>query len=314
MKALILTSGGPVAARIVNAWLSGGNSVSALWVGQKIQRRAFHDDRVLGLAAPTWSVTALARRHRIPIETHPKLSAWKEADTALEPLNADVLITAMTLEIVPRSVLSRFEGRAVNFHPALLPHYRGPSPRIGMMLDDTASLHGGVTLHCLSPEIDKGDIVGARTVPYDATQGFITWDVRLARAAGDLVEQELASYLLGKVTATPQPAAPGSYRRIDKAEVTLSAEHSAERTKWLCDRLGETGLLRLKSEDAAAKPHRVASFLRTLGRRSLKPQRSGMFTMDFDSADARVRVARHFRGMQALRYLRAIAQTRRSNP
>jgi hypothetical protein len=39
-----------------------------------------------------------------------------------------------------------------------------------------------------------------------------------------------------------------------------------------------------------------------------------MFTMDFDSADARVRVARHFRGMQALRYLRAIAQTRRSNP
>jgi hypothetical protein len=105
MKALILTSGGPVAARIVNAWLAGGNSVSALWVGQKMQRRAFQDDRVLGLAAPTWSVTALARRHRIPIETHPKLSAWKDAEAALERLNADVLITAMTLEIVPLSSL-----------------------------------------------------------------------------------------------------------------------------------------------------------------------------------------------------------------
>lgn len=313
MKALILTSGGPMAARIVNAWLAGGNAVSALWVGQRMQRRAFHEDRVLGLAAPSWSVTALARRYRIPIETHPKLSAWKDADTALERLNADVLITAMTLDIIPRSILSRFEGRAVNFHPALLPHYRGPSPRIGMILDDTASLHGGMTLHCLSPEIDKGDIVGSRTVPYDAAQGFIDWDVRLARAAGDLVEQELARYLRGEVVPTPQPLGAGSYRKMDKAEVTLP-EHSAERTKWLCDRLGESGLVRLKAEDAACKPHRVSSFLRKLGPRSSKPQRIGLLTMDFDAADARVRVARHFRNIQVLRYLRAIRQTRRSDP
>jgi methionyl-tRNA formyltransferase len=213
MKALILTSGGPMAARIVNAWLAGGNAVSALWVGQKMQRRAFHEDRVLGLAAPSWSVTALARRYRIPIETHPKLSAWKDADTALERLNADVLITAMTLDIIPRSILSRFEGRAVNFHPALLPHYRGPSPRIGMILDDTASLHGGMTLHCLSPEIDRGDIVGSRTVPYDGAQGFIDWDVRLARAAGDLVEHELARYLRGRWSRPPNPLARGATER-----------------------------------------------------------------------------------------------------
>lgn len=303
-----------MAARIVNAWLAGGNSVSALWVGQKIHRRTFHEDRVLGLAAPSWSVTALARRHRIPIETHPKLSAWKDLDAALERLNADVLITAMTLEIVPRSVLERFEGRAVNLHPALLPHYRGPSPRIGMLLDDTASLHGGMTLHCLSPEIDKGDIVGSRAVPYDGTRGFITWEVRLARAAGDLVEHDLARYLRGKVTPTPQAAESGSYRRIDKTELTFSAEHSAERTKWLCDRLGDVGVLRLKSENAAEKPPRVASFLRTLGPRSLRAQRLGTFTMDFDSADARVRVRRHFGGSQTIGYLRAIAQTRRSNP
>ena len=100
---------------------------------------------------------------------------------------------------------------------------------------------------------------------------------------------------------------------MDKAEVTLP-EHSAERTKWLCDRLGESGLVRLKAEDAACKPHHVSSFLRKLGPRSSKPQRIGLFTMDFDSADARVRVARHFRNIQVLRYVRAIRQTRRSDP
>jgi hypothetical protein len=310
MKALILTSGGPMAARIVHAWLAGGNSVSALWIGQKIQRRIFHDDRLLGLGAPSWSVTALARRHRIPIETHPKLSAWKEADTALDRLNADVLITAMTLEIVPRSILSRFGGRAVNFHPALLPHYRGPSPRTGLIVDDQVSLHGGVTLHCLSPEIDKGDIVGARKVSYDPTQGFAVWDVSLARAAGDLVGRELKAYLRGELTPTAQPAS-GSYRKIDKAEVTLSAELPADRAKWLCDRLGESGLVRLKAESARMKPHRVLSFLRKLGPRTSKGQRVGMFTIDFDCADARVRVGRHFAAAQALRYLTAIARTRR---
>lgn len=297
-------------ARIVHAWLAGGNSVSALWIGQKFQRRIFQDDRLLGLAAPSWSVTALARRHGIPIETHSKFSAWNEADAALDRLNADVLITAMTLEIVPRSVLSRFEGRAVNFHPALLPHYRGPSPRTGLILDDQASLHGGITLHCLSPEIDKGDVVGTRKVPYDAVQGFAVWDVRLARAAGDLVKRELGAYMRGEIAPTPQPA-PGSYRKIDKAELVLSAELPAEKAKWLCDRLGESGLVRLKAESARQKPLRVSSFQRKLGPPTSKPQQIGTFTVDFDCADARVRVGRHFAAAQTLRYLRAIAHTRR---
>ena len=307
MRALIFTSGGPISARIISAWLAGGNSVSRLWIGQKIPRRQFHADRLLGIAAPSWSLTALARKHRIPIETNPKLSS-AQAEAAVDRLNADVLISAMTLEIVPRSILSRFEGRAVNFHPALLPHYRGPDPRIGLVLDAKASLHGGVTLHCLSPEIDQGDIIGAREVAYEASDGFPGWDVKLARAASDLVNQELGSYLQGNLRPTRQTKI-GSYRKLDEGEGMLSAEISAEKAKWLCDRLAGSGLLRLRMKGAEKKPYRVSTFMRKLGPRTEQAPRIGVFSIDFDASDARVRVMRHLPAAQALLYAWTIART-----
>jgi hypothetical protein len=71
----------------------------------------------------------------------------------------------MTHQIVPENILALFPGRAVNFHPAILPHYRGPNPRAGMILDGKADLYGGITLHCLSRGIDRGDIIAMRKVP-----------------------------------------------------------------------------------------------------------------------------------------------------
>lgn len=191
MKALVLTSGGSIAAKILSAWLSTGNSVAALWAGSKDPQRILRRDRILGIAAPSWSISAIARQHDFPVLRNPTLSTWTEADSAIQRLGADVLITAMTHQIVPENVLALFPGRAVNFHPAILPHYRGPNPRAGMILDGKADLYGGITLHCLSRGIDRGDIIAIRKVPHNASRDFIYWDVCLARAAADLVRTDL---------------------------------------------------------------------------------------------------------------------------
>jgi len=78
-------------------------------------------------------------------------------------------------------------------------------------------------------------------VIYDTKLGYIHWDVSLARAAGELVERDLRRYLTGELVPNPQSAGTGSYRKTSKADVTLSSKRSAERTDWLCDRLGESG-------------------------------------------------------------------------
>jgi hypothetical protein len=219
----------------------------------------------------------------------------------------------MTHEIVPDKVLAMFPGRAVNFHPALLPHYRGPKPRLGLLLDDKALSYGGMTLHCLTKEIDEGDVIGTRKVPYDEARGFIHWDVCLARAAGDLASTELQGYLQGVLEPRPQPVGVGNYRKIHLSELALSAERHADQIKWLGDRLGETRWLRFRHLEAEQKSYVVSRFIRRLGPRTHEPPRIARFGIEFDAADFRVRVGRPGFWMPLfalIAYLRAIFRTR----
>lgn len=311
MKAVILTSGGLIAARILSSWLGAGHSVAALWTGTKDPDHVLGGDRTLGLVAHAWSIAALVRRHSIPVLSNPKLSS-PEAEAEIARLGSDMLITAMTHQIVPERILAHFPGRAVNIHPALLPHYRGPSPRIGMLLDGTAGMCGGVTLHCLARGIDEGDIIGLRAVPYDVAHGFIDWDVRLAAAAGELVQNELQAYLRGDLRPHAQASRSGSYRRIGKDEQTLSGAHSAARTKLLCDRLAGSDWLRFRAR--SGRKYAVSRFLGEIGPRTQEEPRISRYRIEFDATDARVAVGRRRSlawWLMLFSYWRAIARASR---
>lgn len=312
MKAVILTSGSLIAAQILSAWLRAGHSVAALWIGSKDtdHARFLRRDRALGLLAPSWSIGALVRRYGLPIAPSPNLTS-PEADAEIARLGADMLITAITRHIVPERILARFPGRAVNFHPALLPHYRGPNPRSGMLLDGTAGTYGGITLHCLSRGIDKGDIIGIREVRYDAGRGFVDWDVCIARAAGELVRNELQDYLGGHLRARAQAPEAGSYRKVGHDERTLSETLSASRAKLLCDRLAGSDWLRFRAPGEHSRKYAVSRFIGTRGSRTFAKPRIGRYRIEFDAADARVAVGRR-RGRTPLprlmRYWLAIAR------
>ncbi len=312
MNALILTSGSLMAARILSAWLGAGHTVAALWIGSKKTAQFLRRDRALGRFAPSWSIAALTQRHGFPVVQNPRLAGWTEAESEIARLKADMLITAITHQIVPDRILALFGGRAVNFHPTILPHYRGAAPRIGMLIDGTAELYGGVTLHCLAHGIDEGDIIGVRKVPYEAASGFIDWDVRVACAAGNLVQNELEDYLRGGLLACPQAENEGSYRRVQRAERTLSGAKSALRCKWLCDQFAGSDLLRFRSE--RGERYVVSRFLGVIGPRTLAKPRIGKHRIEFDAADARVAVARprgSARFVRLFSYWRAIVRTSR---
>jgi methionyl-tRNA formyltransferase len=311
LKALCLTSGGLISAQVVSAWVAGGHSVAALWIGPLERKKFLRRDHALGTLAPSWSIAALCRRYHIPVRSNPRLSTWREVEAEIRSLNADVLISSLSHQIVPEKILKQFDRRAVNFHPALLPHYRGPNPRAGMILDGTASLYGGVTVHVLTGEIDLGDIIGLRSVPYVATKGFIEWNVRQARAARELVETELKNYLDGSSTPSPQSSLIGNYRKVHASELTLSERQVASSIAWLCDRLGDSGWLRFRPSDVD-DVHIVHRFLRQIGPPTFTSPRIGPTTIEFDAADARVRVRRRWyltRLLTVLKYWIAIART-----
>ncbi len=275
MRALFLTAGGLISAKVLSAWIAFGHSVAAVWVGSLEPRQFLRRDRALGFVAPSWSTAAIAHHFRIPVCSNPKLSSWKEAEAEIRRLNPDVLITSLTRQIVPANLLQRFEGRAVNFHPALLPHYRGPNPRSGMILDGTARLYGGVTAHVLSREVDAGDIIGLRPTPYDADRGFVDWNVRQAFAAGDLVKSELQDYLNGVITPTPQRVDTGSYRKVQPSELALTERLSAERIEWLCRHLGASGWIHFY-DSSGEKSYSVSRFIHRIGRPCSSPSHNSV--------------------------------------
>lgn len=177
-------------ARIMDAWIASGHEIAGLWIGPLNKRRYLWKNAEISLLRPRWSVAAITRRHAIPVRAQTKLSRWPQARAEIEKTGADTLITSATMQIVPADILALFPGSAFNFHPALLPHYRGPSPRQGMVLDRALD-HAGLTCHLLTAGIDEGDIVGQRVVPIVPGRPFHDWDIAVARAAADIMRGEV---------------------------------------------------------------------------------------------------------------------------
>lgn len=69
----------------------------------------------------------------------------------------DVIAACTYHKIFPKELIQSAKIETINFHPSLLPHYRGPNPT------NWAIIHGesqtGVTIHRMTTEVDAGDVL-----------------------------------------------------------------------------------------------------------------------------------------------------------
>jgi len=203
MRALFLIGPGSTAARVLRAWLASGGGVAAVWARDTHRRRQWRSDRRLGRIRPAWSSNATASAHDLTVRKVPGFKKWPGATEAVQETGADVLISVYSSLIVPQSILDLFGQRAVNFHPALLPAFRGPTPTDAMMLEGAADSAGGMTLHVITKGIDEGPIIGQRRLPLSESGDLTRWHFDLARAAGEMARTELMEFLNGERPATP---------------------------------------------------------------------------------------------------------------
>ncbi len=100
-------------------------------------------------------VIALAQQHKIPIQ----LNRMEERDLAgLRDEGCELLVVASYQWRI--GDWAPFVSRAINFHPAPLPRYRGPYPLVQGILDGRSQW--ATTCHKLAAEFDTGDILAAR--------------------------------------------------------------------------------------------------------------------------------------------------------
>ncbi|RST85193.1 hypothetical protein EJC49_17100 [Aquibium carbonis] len=307
--AILITEKSWISARVIDAWLAKGNRIAEVWCFDPASALLAPPRSLFGQVFPAWDVSRLLARHGVEVRLCPPLKGWSGASERATAAGADVLMTLMTHQIVPASILRPFAGRAVNFHPALLPHYKGPSPRTGMLLDGQADMAGGVTLHVLSPGIDEGAIIASRAVPRSMARNDPHWDALQAEAAGQLAAGPLLDYLAGRLDAVPQQPGSGNYRRVAPTEYTIGPAIDVERARFLCETLSEINRLICTLPDGRTVS--VVGFSRHLGPPTGAAPRLGPGYVDIDVSDARLRLRRRNPLSKVMAWVRKLDAVRR---
>jgi methionyl-tRNA formyltransferase len=152
----------------------------------------------------------LAAEHlKIPVHTLPSLRV-EEARQALQALNADLAVLAYVLQFVPQDFATIPRHGTIQFHPSLLPRYRGPSSiNWPIILGDTRT---GLTIFRPVDGLDEGPIILQKETPIgpDETVGKVYFGRLFPMGVEALLEAaELVAS--GGVQATTQDESCASY-------------------------------------------------------------------------------------------------------
>ena len=82
--------------------------------------------------------------------------------------DAQLVVLAGYLKLVPAPVVSRFRWRMVNIHPALLPDFGGPGmygPRVHEAVLASGARESGASVHYVTEEYDRGAVIARARVP-----------------------------------------------------------------------------------------------------------------------------------------------------
>ena len=111
---------------------------------------------------------ALDRARRAGVPTF-VLHDPADADELLRAIgDADLVVLAGYLKLLPARVVARFRQRAINIHPALLPDFGGPGMygrRVHEAVLASGAIRSGATVHYVDEQFDRGPIIAQRTVP-----------------------------------------------------------------------------------------------------------------------------------------------------
>jgi methionyl-tRNA formyltransferase len=75
----------------------------------------------------------------------------------------ELIVLAFVTEIVPKAIIDIPKYKAINYHPSLLPRYRGGSAINWAIINGETET--GVTIHYIDAGIDTGDIILQERVP-----------------------------------------------------------------------------------------------------------------------------------------------------
>lgn len=155
--AIFASGNGSNAENIIRYFNQGDGRGSGLRVTLVVASRpdAYVIERASGLDVPVEVVT----RHQLndPAILLPLLDRY----------HIDIIVLAGFLLMLPQYLLHRYPGRIVNIHPSLLPRHGGKGmygANVHRAVKEAGDTVTGITIHLVSEEYDKGEIIFQTTV------------------------------------------------------------------------------------------------------------------------------------------------------
>ncbi len=151
-----------------------------------------------------------AEKRRIPVYQLASLKT-EEARQTLRSLDADLGVMAYVLQFVPQDFVTLPRHGMIQFHPSLLPRYRGPSSiNWPIIRGDT---HTGLSIFHPTDGLDEGPVILQKQTPIgpDDTLGSVYFDRLFPMGVAAL--QEAASLVMsGAAVAKVQDESQASYQ------------------------------------------------------------------------------------------------------
>lgn len=118
----------------------------------------------------------------------------------------DILVVCNCKNILKKKLLSIGGVRFINIHSSLLPNYRGPAPIFWAMYHGESDT--GMTIHEMTPKIDRGAILAQKAVPLDYSKTVDELAMDLYTMSADMLMDVLSG---DSEFDTPSNEGRGSY-------------------------------------------------------------------------------------------------------
>ncbi len=143
----------------------------------------------------------IAEAAGLPFEWYPSTDKAAHEDFLLDRLNAakaDVVVLARYMQILTPKIVTPYEGRIINIHPSLLPHFPGANPYRRAWEDGVRV--SGCTAHFVTEELDAGPIILQDVFQIDVGVDTVDDVRRKGRALeGKVLSRALQLYLNNEI-------------------------------------------------------------------------------------------------------------------
>ena len=130
-------------------------------------------------------------------------------------------------KIIPSSIFQNFKKGILNIHPSLLPKYRGPDPIRATILNGDKET--GVTIILIDELADHGPIIAQKKITLTLKETYKELEEKLGILGGQLFNEIIEDYLLGKIKPIPQNDYEAIYtHKIRKEDGLLTIKENYE--------------------------------------------------------------------------------------